>query len=47
MKVDFNLKNIEGMPSFFDKYFYHFNKRSPYKFNYKATVQYEIEQWLE
>ena len=50
MKIDFNLKSAEGIPSFIEKYVRYFNnERLSYKLNYKTPVQYRIEQgfkWL-
>lgn len=48
MKIDFNLKNAEGIPSFIENYVHYFNnERLSYKLNYKTPVQYRIEQGLE
>ena len=45
MKIDFNLKSAEDIPSFIENYVYYFNnERLSYKFNYKTPVQYRIEQ---
>lgn len=45
MKIDFNLKSAEGIPSFIEKYVRYFNnERLSYKLNYKTPVQYRIEQ---
>lgn len=45
MRIDFNLKNIDDMPSFIKNYVHYFNnKRLSYKLNYKTPVQYIIEK---
>ena len=45
MKIDFNLRAVESLPSFIENYVHHFNKeRLSYKLNYKTPVQYRIEQ---
>ena len=45
MKIDFNLKAAEGIPSFIENYVYYFNnERLSSKLNYKTPVQYRIEQ---
>ena len=45
MRIDFNLKAAEGIPSFIDNYVHYFNnERLSYKLNYKTPVQYRIEQ---
>ena len=45
MKIDFNLKSVEDIPSFIENYVYYFNnERLSYKLNYKTPVQYRIEQ---
>ena len=45
MKIDFNLKSAEDIPSFIENYVYYFNhERLSYKLNYKTPVQYRIEQ---
>ena len=48
MRIDFNLKSVEGIPSFIEKYVHYFNnERLSYKLNYKTPVQYRIEQGFE
>ena len=48
MIIDFNLKSVEGIPSFIEKYVHYFNnERLSYKLNYKTPVQYRIEQGFE
>ena len=48
MRIDFNLKSAEGIPSFIEKYVHYFNnERLSYKLNYKTPVQYRIEQGFE
>jgi len=45
MKIDFNLKETQHVPSFIGNYVKYFNtKRLSYKLNYKTPVQYRIEQ---
>ena len=45
MKIDFNLKSAESIPSFIENYVYYFNnERLSYKLNYKTPVQYRTEQ---
>ena len=45
IKIDFNLKAVENIPSFIENYVYYFNnKRLSYKLNYKTPIQYRIEQ---
>ncbi len=45
MKIDFNLKAVEGIPPFIENYVCYFNnERLSYKFNYKTPVQYRVEQ---
>lgn len=45
MKIDFNLRAAEGIPSFIENYVHYFNyERLSYKLNYKTPVQYRIEQ---
>ena len=45
MKIDFNLKAAESIPSFIENYVYYFNnERLSSKLNYKTPVQYRIEQ---
>ena len=45
MKIDFNLKATEGIPSFIKNYVHYFNnERLSYKLNYKTPVQCRIEQ---
>lgn len=48
MRIDFNLKSVEGIPSFIENYVHYFNnERLSYKLNYKTPVQYRIEQGFE
>lgn len=48
MKIDFDLKAVDGIPSFIENYVYYFNnERLSYKLNYKTSVQYRIEQGFE
>lgn len=36
MRIDFNLKSVEGIPSFIERYVHYFNnERLSYKLNYK------------
>ena len=45
MRIDFNLKYAEDIPSFIENYVNDFNnERLSYKFNYKTSVQYRVEQ---
>ncbi len=45
MRIDFDLKSIDNIPSFIEKYVHFFNNdRLSYKFNYKTPVQYKTEQ---
>lgn len=40
MKIDFNLKSAEDIPSFIEDYIQYFNnERLSYKLNYKTPVQ--------
>lgn len=48
MRIDFNLKAAEGIPSFIENYVSYFNnERLSYKLNYKTPVQFRIEQGFE
>ena len=48
MKIDFNIKKAECIPSFIENYVHYFNnERLSYKLNYKTPVQYRIEQGFE
>ncbi len=48
MRIDFNLKYAEDIPSFIENYVNYFNnERLSYKLNYKTPVQYRIEQGFE
>ncbi len=48
MRIDFNLKYAEDIPSFIENYINYFNnERLSYKLNYKTPVQYRIEQGFE
>ena len=48
MRIDFDLKSVEGIPSFNENYVHYFNnERLSYKLNYKTPVQYRIEQGFE
>ncbi|MBQ6999185.1 MAG: IS3 family transposase [Clostridia bacterium] len=48
VKIDFNLKDAEDIPSFIENYVHYFNnQRLSYKLNYKTPVQYRIEQGFE
>ena len=48
MRIDFDSKSVEGIPSFIEKYVHYFNnERLSYKLNYKTPVQYRIEQGFE
>lgn len=45
MRKDFNLRNVDNLPSFIENYVHYFNnERLSYKLNYKTPVQYKIEQ---
>lgn len=45
MRIDFNLKNIDDIPSFIKNNVHYFNnKRLSYKLNYKTPVQYRIKK---
>ena len=45
MKIYFNLKSAESIPSFIENYVYYFNnERLSCKLNYKTPVQYRTEQ---
>ena len=48
MRIDFNLKYAEDIPSFIENYINYFNnERLSYKLNYKTPIQYRIEQGFE
>ena len=48
MRIDFDSKSVEGIPSFIERYVHYFNnERLSYKLNYKTPVQYRIEQGFE
>lgn len=45
MKIDFNLRNAQDIPTFIENYVHYFNnERLAFKLNYKTPVQYRIEQ---
>lgn len=45
MKIDFDLKSVEGMPSFIENYVHYFNnERLSNKLKYQTPVQYRLEQ---
>ena len=45
MRVDFNLRNAQDIPTFIANYVHYFNnERLAFKLNYKTAVQYRIEQ---
>ena len=45
MRKEFNLRNVDNLPSFIENYIHYFNnERLSYKLNYKTPVQYKIEQ---
>ena len=45
MRIDFELKSVENIPSFIENYVHYFNnERLSYKLKYKTPVQYRIEQ---
>lgn len=48
MRIDFDLKSVEGIPSFIERYVHDVNnQRLSYKLNDKTPVQYNIEQGFE
>ncbi len=45
MKIYFNLKSVENIPSFIESCVHYFNnEKLSYKLNYKTPVQYRSEQ---
>ncbi len=47
MRKEFNPHNVDNMPLFIENFVHYFNyERLSYKLNYKALVQYRIEQGL-
>ena len=48
MRIDFDLKSIEHIPSLIEKYVRYFNnQRLSYKLGYKTPVQYKTEQGFQ